>query len=65
VDLAKIEVILKIPIPKTHKEVCSFMGHAGYDRWFIGKISKIPSPSFSLLMKDANSVWIENARKPL
>ena len=28
VDPAKIEVISKIPTPKTPKEVCSFWGHA-------------------------------------
>jgi len=37
VDPAKIEVILKIIIPKTQKEVRSFLGHAGYYRRFIEK----------------------------
>lgn len=34
-DPAKIEVILKIPIPKTQKEVRGFLGHVGYYRRFI------------------------------
>jgi hypothetical protein len=30
VNLAKIEVIVRLPPPKTKKEVRSFLGHAGY-----------------------------------
>ena len=52
VDPAKIEVISKIPTPKTLKEVRIFLGHAGYYRRFIENLSKIASPLFSLLMKD-------------
>ena len=37
VDPTKIEVISKIPTPKTPKEVRSFLGHAGYYRIFIKK----------------------------
>lgn len=62
VDPAKIEVILKVPIPKTQKEVCSFLGHAGYYRRFVEKISKIASPLFYLLMKDAKFVWTRNCK---
>ena len=40
VDPTKIEVILKIPTPKTQKEVCSFLGHVGYYRRFIENFSK-------------------------
>jgi len=57
VDPSKIEVILKIPTPKTQKEVCSFLGHAGYYRRFIEIFSKIVSPLFSLLMKDVDFLW--------
>ena len=58
VNRAKIEVILKIIVPKTLKEVRSFLGHAGYYRRFIEKYSKIASPLFSLLTKDVEFVWI-------
>ena len=57
VDPAKIEVILKIPTLKTLKEVRSFLGHVRYYRIFIKYFSKIASPLFSLLMKDAEFVW--------
>ena len=59
VDLAKIQVILKILTPKTPKEVRSFLGHAGYYRRFIEIFSKIASPLFSLLMKDVEFLWTE------
>ena len=56
VDLAKIEVILQIPVPKTQKEVRSFLGHAGYYRRFIENFSKIASPLFNLLSKEIEFV---------
>jgi hypothetical protein len=34
VDPAKIEVISKLPVPKTQKDVWSFLGHADYYRHF-------------------------------
>ena len=42
VDQAKIEVIEKLPPPINVKGVRSFLGHAGFYRRFIKKISKIP-----------------------
>ena len=35
------------------------MGHAGYYRHFIEKISKLASPLFTLLMKDTEFNWID------
>jgi len=46
VDLAKIEVITKLTTPSNVKAVCSFLGHAGFNRHFIkdfGKITKTPN----------------------
>ena len=57
VDPTKIELISKIPTPKTPKEVRSFLGHAGYYRRFIENFSKSASPLFSLLMKYEEFVW--------
>lgn len=45
-DLAKVGVILKIPTPKTQRDVCSFLGHVGYYRCFIKEFSKLASPLF-------------------
>lgn len=60
VDLAKVEVILKIPTPKTQHEVRSFLGHVGYYRFFIEDFSKLASPLFQLLSKDMEFNWIDH-----
>jgi hypothetical protein len=51
VDPTKIEVIVRIPPPKTQKEVRIFLGHDGYYRWFIENFTKIAAPMFGLLIK--------------
>jgi hypothetical protein len=53
VDPSKIQVIKNLPTPKTQTEVRSFLGHAGYYKRFIKNFSKIASPLFVLLMKNA------------
>lgn len=57
VDLAKIEVISKLPPPQTQKDVRSFLGHDGYYRRFIENFSKIATPMFRLLTKDGHFFW--------
>ena len=57
VDPAKIEVIMQIQVPKTQKEVRSFLGHASYYHRFIENFFKIATPLFNLLSKDAKFVW--------
>ena len=37
VDKAKIDLISKLPIPHTVKDIRSFLGHAGFYRRFIKK----------------------------
>ena len=58
-DPTKIKVISNIPIPGSQKEVRGFLGHAGYYRRFIENFSKLASPLFTLLMKDAQFVWTD------
>ena len=48
VDPAKIEVILKLPTPRTQTEVHSFLGCAGYYRRFIEFFSRIVAPLHDL-----------------
>ena len=52
VDKAKVDVIEKLPIPTSVKDVRSFLGHAGFYRKFIRDFSKITKPLSNLLMKD-------------
>jgi hypothetical protein len=59
VDPAKIEVIVKLPPPKTQKEVRSFLGHARYYRRFIENFTKIVAPMFGLLIKDVDFLWTQ------
>eukprot|EP00253_Pinus_taeda_P020172 PITA_20172 len=63
IDLAKIQVILTLPIPKTQTEVRSFLGHAGYYRRFIKDFFKIASPLFVLLTKNAEFKWTDDCEK--
>jgi hypothetical protein len=62
VDPAKIEVIVRLPPPKTQKEVRSFLGHDRYYQWFIENFTKIVAPMFGLLIKDVDFVWTEQCQ---
>ena len=60
VDLAKVEVILHFPVPKTPTQVRSFIGCAGYYRRYIENFGKITHPLFQLLRKYAEFLWTED-----
>jgi hypothetical protein len=62
VDPAKIEVIVRLPPPKTQKEVRIFIGHVGYYRQFIENFTKIVAPMFGLLIKDVYFLWTEQCQ---
>jgi hypothetical protein len=62
VDPTKIEVILQILVPKTQKEVRSFLGHASYYQRFIENFSKIASPLFNLLSQEVEFVWTDKCQ---
>nr|GEX08409.1 reverse transcriptase domain-containing protein [Tanacetum cinerariifolium] len=51
VDKAKVDVISKLPHPTTVKGIHSFLGHAGFYRYFIKDFSKIARPMTHLLEK--------------
>ena len=57
VELAKIEVISSLPIPKTQMEVRGFLGHVGYYMRFIDNFSRIATLLFGLLAKDSEFSW--------
>jgi len=54
VDKAKIEVIVKLPMPKYVKDIRSFLGHVGFYRRFIKDFSKVTRPLTNLLVKDVS-----------
>ena len=57
VDKAKIDLISKLPIPRTVKDIRSFLGHAGFYRRFIKNFSTISRPLCQLLAKDTPFEW--------
>ena len=63
VDKAKIELISKLPTPKTVKDVRSFLGHAGFYRRFIQNFSAISRPLCNLLLKDAEFTWTQECEE--
>ncbi|CAL2225506.1 unnamed protein product [Prunus armeniaca] len=57
VDKSKIDLIANLPIPKTVKDIRSFLGHASFYRRFIQNFSAIARPLNNLLEKDAKFDW--------
>ncbi|GJT90030.1 reverse transcriptase domain-containing protein [Tanacetum coccineum] len=57
VDKAKVDVIAKLPYPTTVKGVLSFIGHAGFYRWFIKDFFKISRPMTHLLEKNTSFIF--------
>lgn len=56
-DPNKIEAVQKFPIPKTVRQVKSFLGLASYYRKFIENFSKTSEPINKLLKKDTKFKW--------
>ena len=63
VDPKKVETVLKWEIPTNVSEVRSFLGMAGYYRWFIEGFSLIARPITKLLRKDAKFQWSEHCQR--
>ncbi|KAM1774920.1 hypothetical protein ACFX12_044236 [Malus domestica] len=51
-DKSKIDLVRHLPSPTSVREVCSFLGHAGFYRRFIKDFSKVAQPLCRLLQKD-------------
>jgi hypothetical protein len=56
-DPSKISVINKFPLPKSTKDIQSFLGLVGYYRRFIDNFSAITKPLTCLLKKDKVFIW--------
>jgi hypothetical protein len=59
VDPDKVKEVLEWKLPTTVSEVRSFLGLAGYYRWFNLNFSKIVKPITELLKKGNKYVWSE------
>nr|GEV54007.1 reverse transcriptase domain-containing protein [Tanacetum cinerariifolium] len=63
VDIAKVDVIAKLPHPITVKGIRSFLGHAGFYRHFIYDFSKIARPMTHLLEKETPFIFSKECIK--
>lgn len=59
VDKERMKVVKEYPIPKTERDIRSFLRMANYYRKFIPNYSKLASPLSSLLKKDVKFEWSE------
>jgi hypothetical protein len=65
VDPAKIAVIVKLPPPKSVRQLRATLGHIGYYRKFIKDYVHIIAPMEKLLKKDTRFQWNEYCRQGL
>ena len=59
---AKIQTIVKYPIPTSRKELARFLGMAGYYRNFCLNFSDIAAPLTNLLSKKVKFVWTHDCQ---
>ena len=62
---AKIQTIVKYPIPTSRKELARFLGMAGYYRNFCLNFSEIAAPLTNLLSKKVKFVWTDDCQLAL
>ncbi|XP_070057022.1 uncharacterized mitochondrial protein AtMg00860-like [Nicotiana tomentosiformis] len=62
VDPQKIATVKNFPRPTTRVEICSFLGLAGYYRWFVKVFSSLASP-LTKLTKAAKFQWYDAREK--
>jgi hypothetical protein len=63
VDKAKVDLISNRPPPRMVKEICSFLGHAGFYKRFIQDFSKITRPLCKLLVKETPFTFNEECMR--
>ena len=59
---AKIQTIVKYPIPTSRKELARFLGMAGYYRNFCLNFSEIAAPLTNFLSKKVKFVWTDDCQ---
>ena len=61
-DEAKVEVIQDLALPKSIRELRSFLGHVGFYRRFIQDFAKVSKPLTSLLCKEKDFIIEEEGK---
>ena len=61
-DPEKTKAVSTFPLPKTQKDVRSFLGMCNYYRKFVQNYSKITSPLNNLLCKDVKFEWTDECQ---
>ena len=61
-DKAKVEVIEDLALPKSIRELRSFLGHVGFYRRFIQDFAKVSKPLTSLLCKEKDFIIDEEGK---
>ena len=62
VDPDKTMAVSSFPVPKTVKEVRSFLGMCNYYRKFVKSYSSLATPLTDLLQKDKQFIWTEKCQ---
>lgn len=62
-DKRKIEAVMKFPIPKTQRQIKSWLGLCSYYRKFVENFAQIVKPINRLLKKDIKYEWNEECQK--
>ena len=62
VDKAKVEVIQDLALPKSIRELRSFLGHVGFYRRFIQDFAEVSKPLTSLLCKEKDFIIEEEGK---
>ena len=63
VDKAKVDLISNLPPPRMVKDVCSFLGHAGFYKRFIQDFSKITRLLCNFLVKETPFIFYEECKQ--
>ena len=65
VDLARISIVVNLPLPNLVKKLCTVLGNTGYYRKFIKGYVQIKTSMEKLLKWDAKYEWTQECQQSL